>query len=312
MLQEITLPEITPQNVDQTNGTFVIEPLYPGYGTTIGTALRRVLLSSLPGAAVTSVRLTGVDHEFSTVPGLKEDVIEVILNLKLLRFELDGDEPVTVTVTKTGPGKVTAKDIEETDRLKVTDKSLPIGTLADKKAKFDAELTIEKGRGYWPVERREEQKLPVGTIAVDATFTPVRRVKFGVENTRVGQMTNFDRLTLDLETNQTISPEEAVKGAAQILLSQFQLFVDPTAAASSAPTVDGTAPAAAGSKTPVEDAGLSARTTNALLGNDLATLEQVAELSPEELSGLKGLGAKAQDEVVEKLKDHGLTGGAAA
>lgn len=312
MLQEITLPEITPQDVNKTNGTFVIEPLYPGYGTTVGTALRRVLLSSLPGAAVTSIRLTGVDHEFSTVPGLKEDVIEVILNLKLLRFELDGDEPVTVAVTKTGPGKVTAKDIEETDRLKVTDKSLAIGTLADKKAKFDAELTIEKGRGYWPVERREEQKLPVGTIAVDATFTPVRRVKFGVENTRVGQMTNFDRLTLDLETDQTISPEEAVKEAAQILLSQFQLFVDPSAAPT-ATDATATAPAAGTTaKTPVEDAGLSARTTNALLGNDLATLEQVAELSAADLAGLKGLGAKAQDEVIAKLKEHGLAVGAAA
>lgn len=311
MLQEITLPGITPKTSDATTGTFVIEPLYPGYGTTVGTALRRVLLSSLPGAAVTSVRITGVDHEFSTVPGLKEDVIEVILNLKQLRFELDGDEPITVSVTKQGPGKITAKDITETDRLKVTDKSLPIGTLADKKSKFDAELTIEKGRGYWPVERREEQKLPVGTIAVDATFTPVKRVKFSVENTRVGQMTNFDRLTLDLETDKTISPEDAVKEAAQILVSQFQLFVDPSAATPEEATATAAAPAPT-SKTPVEDAGLSARTTNALLGNDLATLEQVAELSPEELAGLKGLGAKATDEVVEKLKEHGLTQGAAA
>lgn len=299
-MQDITLPTIEAKKANAEEGSFVIEPLYPGYGTTVGSALRRVLLSSLHGAAITSVKFTGVDHEFSTIPGVKEDVIEILLNLKLVRFKLDGDEPVTVSLTKKGAGKITAKDIEDTDRLKVVNKDQVIGTLSDKKAALDAEVTIEKGRGYFPVERREEQKLPVGTIALDATFTPVKRVNFQVENTRVGQMTNFDRLILNVVTDQTVSPEEAVKDAARILVSQFQLFVDPNAkpeAASAAP---------APSVPSVEDAGFSARTANALLGANLNTLEAVAKLSDEELTGLKGFGEKSIEEVRAKLASHGL------
>ena len=298
-MQDITLPTIEAKKVTAEEGSFVIEPLYPGYGTTVGSALRRVLLSSLNGAAVTSVKFTGVDHEFSTVPGVKEDVIEIILNLKLVRFKLDGDEPVTVSLTKKTPGKITAKDIVESDRLKVVNKDQVIGTLSDKKSTLDAELTIEKGRGYFPVERREEQKLPVGTIALDATFTPVKRVNFQVENTRVGQMTNFDRLILNVVTDKTISPDEAVKDAAQILVSQFQLFVDPDAKPETVAAPTATVPS-------VEDAGFSARTANALLGADLTTLEDVAKLSDEELAGLKGFGEKGVDEVRAKLASHGL------
>lgn len=304
MLQEITLPSITPQDSDGDKATFTVEPLYPGYGTTVGTALRRVLLSSLPGAAVTSVRFTGVDHEFSTIPGVKEDVIEILLNLKQVRFQLDGDEPVTVTVTKSGSGKVTAKDIQGTDRLTVVNTDQPIATLSDKKSSFDAELTIEKGRGYLPVERREEQKLPVGTIAVDAIFTPVKRVKFSVDNTRVGQMTNFDRLTLELETDRTISPEEAVKEAARTLVSQFQLFVDPQAR-----PVEQATPAPSAPETLVEDADLSARTTNALLNNELKTMQEVARVPQDELAKLKGFGKKAVDEVNAKLDELGIAHG---
>lgn len=300
-MQEITLPSITPETATDTEASFVVEPLYPGYGTTVGTALRRVLLSSLPGAAITSVRITGVDHEFSTISGVAEDVIEIILNLKQVRFRLEGDEPVTVSVTKTGPGPVTAADITGTDRLSVVSGDAHIATLADKKSTFDAELTIEKGRGYYPVERREEQKLPVGTIAVDATFTPVTNVTFTVENTRVGQMTNFDRLRLNVITDRTISPEDALKEAAQVLVSQFSLFVDPAAhaapTAASAPTVP---------ELPVEDADLSARTTNALLNNDLKTMQDVAQLSLSDLGKLKGFGKKAVDEVIAKLEEMGI------
>lgn len=302
-MQEITLPSITPKDATKAEGQFVVEPLYPGYGTTVGTALRRVLLSSLPGAAITSVKFTGVDHEFSTVPGVKEDVIEILLNLKQVRFRLSGDEPVTVSLTKKGAGKVTAKDIEGTDRLEVVSKDAPIATLSDKKAAFDAELTIEKGRGYFPTERREEQKLPVGTIALDAIFTPVKRVNFQVENTRVGQMTNFDRLILNVVTDETISPEDAVKEAAQTLVSQFQLLVDPEAVTAAAAAEE-----PAGDETAVEDAGLSARTANALLGNDLKTMQQVAALPEDQLNSLKGLGEKAVEEVKAKLAELGLAG----
>ncbi len=301
-MQDITLPSITPTKQTATEGGFTIEPLYPGYGTTIGTALRRVLLSSLPGAAITSVRITGVDHEFSTISGIKEDVIEIILNLKGVRFQMDGDEPITTTITKSGPGKITAADITATDRLKVANPKIVIATLADKKASFDAEVTIEKSRGYLAVERREEQKLPVGTIAIDASFSPVRRVNFSVDNTRVGQMTNFDRLHLEVATDETLSPEDAVKEAAKILVSQFQLFVDPSQAPAQAPT-------AAAVPTPemtVEDADLSARTTNALINNDLKTMQDVAKLSDDALNNLKGLGKKAVDEVIAKLAELGI------
>jgi DNA-directed RNA polymerase subunit alpha len=301
-MQDITLPNITPKKTSGAEGQFVIEPLYPGYGTTVGTALRRVLLSSLPGGAITSVKFTGVDHEFSTIPGVKEDAIEVLLNLKQVRFRLAGDEPVTVPLTKKGPGKVTAKDIAGTDRLEVVSKDQLIATLADKKSMIDAELTIEKGRGYFPVERREEQKLPVGTIALDAIFTPVKRVNFSVENTRVGQMTNFDRLIVKVFTDETVSPEEALKQAAKILVTQFELFVDPAAhRQATAPT------AAKPADLSIEDAELSARTTNALLNNDLKTMRQVADLSADELAHLKGFGQKAVDEVNKKLKQLGLT-----
>lgn len=302
-MQEITLPSITPKEANKAEGQFVVEPLFPGYGTTVGTALRRVLLSSLPGAAITSVKFTGVDHEFSTIPGVKEDVIEVLLNLKQVRFRLSGDEPVTVSLTKKGAGKVTAKDIEGTDRLEIVSKDAHIATLSDKKAAFDAELTIEKGRGYFPTERREEQKLPVGTIALDAIFTPVKRVNFQIENTRVGQMTNFDRLILNVVTDETITPDEAVKEAAQTLVSQFQLLVDPEAAQAAAEEIEAT-----GDETSVEDAGLSARTANALINNDLKTMQQVAQLPADQLNNLKGLGEKAVDEVKAKLTELGLAG----
>lgn len=300
-MQDITLPTITPEKTSKDEGTFVVEPLYPGYGTTVGTALRRVLLSSLPGAAITSVRFSGVDHEFSTITGVKEDVIEVLLNLKQVRLQLSGDEPVTTTISKHGPGAITAVDIAATDRLSVVSGGQHIATLADKKTLFDAELTIEKGRGYFPVERREEQKLPVGTIAVDAIFTPVTRVNFSVENTRVGQMTNFDRLILNVATDKSVSPEDAVKEAARTLVSQFELFVDPEAHRARAEATRTTKP-----EVQVEDAELSARTTNALLNNDLKTMQQVADLPTEELENLKGFGKKAVDEIQAKLKALGL------
>lgn len=297
-MQDITLPSIAEEKVSESESNFVIEPLYPGYGTTVGTALRRILISSLPGAAITSVRFTGVDHEFSTIEGIKEDVIEIILNLKQVRLRLAGDEPVTVTLTKKGAGPITAADIKGTDRLTVVSLDQHIAESSTKSTTFDAELTIEKGRGYLPVERREEQKLPVGTIAIDAIFTPVTRVNFNVENTRVGQMTNFDRLALNLCTDSTVSPTDAIKEAGQILVSQFELFVDPSAAA----------PKASGARSliapvPIEDAGLSARTTNALLNNDLKTMQDVAAVPGEELAELKGFGKKAVDEVEVKLHD---------
>lgn len=200
----------------------IIEPLFPGYGTTVGNALRRVLLNSLPGAAVVAVRIEGVDHEFSTMEHVKEDVVEILLNIKQLRFRLEGQGPVTLRLDAHGQKEVTAGDIEENGEVTVPQKDQPIATLTSKDARLRLELVIEKGRGYLPTESRDaKQKLPIGMIAVDAIFTPMRNVGISLEHVRVGQMTNFDKLTVLIETDGTVSPQEAVSQSLAIALEQF-------------------------------------------------------------------------------------------
>ncbi len=201
----------------------VIEPLFPGYGTTLGNALRRVLLNSLPGAAVVAVRLDGVSHEFSTIEHVKEDIVEILLNIKQLRFRLHGDEPVMVRLDAHGLKTVTAGDIEGNAQVEVASPEQVIATLTAKDARISMEFMIERGRGYVPTETRDsKQKLPIGTIAVDAIFTPVRNVGLHLENVRVGQMTNYDKLELTIETDGTVTPEEAVEKSLTILIDQFQ------------------------------------------------------------------------------------------
>jgi DNA-directed RNA polymerase subunit alpha len=205
---------------------FTIEPCYPGYGTTLGNALRRVLLSSLEGAAITAVKIEGVNHEFSTIPNVKEDVVEIILNLKTIRFRSFSDEPVTVKLSAKGEKKVTGKDIIVTSDVEVVHTDKVIATLTDKSAVLDMELVIEKGRGYVPVETREKEKRDIGMIAVDAIFTPIRNVNFDVENVRVGQMTNYDRLMLEVITDGTLTPEKAFHEATKILSSHFDFLLN--------------------------------------------------------------------------------------
>lgn len=200
---------------------FVFEPLYPGYGNTVGNALRRVLLSSLAGAAVEAVKIKGVEHEFSTIPNVKEDVVMIILNLKKLRFKFHGEEPVKVNLHVKGQKIAIAEDIKVKSDVEIINKKQAIATLTSKDAELDMELTIGSGRGYVPVETRDEKILEIGTIALDSIYTPVKNVNFNVENVRVGQMTNYDRLTLNLATDGTISPEEALKMAATILTDHF-------------------------------------------------------------------------------------------
>ncbi len=200
----------------------IIEPLFPGYGTTVGNAFRRVLLNSLPGAAVVAVRIDGVDHEFSTIENVKEDVVEILLNIKQLRFRLHGEGPATVRLQARGQKVVTASDMEPNAEVTIGAPDQPIATLTAKDAKLSMELLIEKGRGYLPTESRDsKQKLPIGMIAVDAIFTPLRNVAISLENVRVGQMTNFDKLTLTIGTDGTITPEEAANQAMAIVLEQF-------------------------------------------------------------------------------------------
>lgn len=202
--------------------TFEFSPLMPGYGATIANPLRRVLLSSLEGAAVTSIKLKGVDHEFTTVPGVLEDIIQIILNVKRIRFKLHSEEPVKVTLHIKGEKEVTAADIKATSDVEVINPDQHIATLTDKKADFEMELDIEKGVGYVPVEQRQKDKLAIGVIAIDAIFSPVRMVNFTVDNVRVGQRIDFNRITMDIETDGSIEPEEALKRASEILVKHFE------------------------------------------------------------------------------------------
>ncbi len=218
----IQLPS-EPKSVSKTGNraVFEISPLYPGYGMTIGNTLRRVLISSLEGSAITSVKIKGVDHEFSSMEGILEDVIEIVLNLKKVRFKLFKDEPETLTLSSKGTGEITAKDIKTTANVEVVSKDQHIATMTDKKAEFEMEMIIEKGVGYVPVEQRQKEKLSVGKIAIDGIFTPIRNVNFTVENIRVGQRTDYNKVLMDVETDGSVSPEEAIKKASDILIQHF-------------------------------------------------------------------------------------------
>lgn len=205
-------------------GILVIEPLFHGYGTTIGNALRRVILSSLPGAAVTSFKIKGAQHEFTTVKGVYEDILEIVLNLKQLRLKVFTDEPVVLKLVKKGEGEVYAKDITKDSNVEIINGNLKIATVTDKNFEFNMELTVQKGMGFEPTENRNKSDLPVGSIAIDAIFTPIVDVGFRVENTRVGQITNYDKVTLTVKTDGTISPEYAINSAVKIILDHFNLL----------------------------------------------------------------------------------------
>lgn len=216
--------EIVEMSSDKAYGKFVVEPLERGYGITLGNSLRRVLLSSLPGAAVTSVKIDGVLHEFSTIPGVKEDVTEIVLNLKALSVKLDGDEPRLVRIEAEGEGEIKAGDIIHGPDVEILNPDLHIATLSAD-ARLYIEITLEKGRGYVPAEKNKEQGQPIGIIPVDSIFTPVEKANFKVENTRVGQVTDYDKLTLEVWTDGSIAPDEAVSLGAKILNEHLNLFI---------------------------------------------------------------------------------------
>ncbi|HSX48457.1 MAG TPA: DNA-directed RNA polymerase subunit alpha [Candidatus Nanoarchaeia archaeon] len=305
MLYDIQLPELKPVKEEGNRATFVIEPLYSGYGMTLGNSLRRVILSSLGGAAITAVKIDNVSHEFSTMKGVKEDVVEVMLNLKKVRFKVFSDEPQFLILTKSGRGPVKASDITTTSDVEVINGDQLICNIEDDKAKVGMEIKVEKGRGYVPVESREGEKLEVGMIAVDAIYSPVQRVRYNVENTRVGQVTDLDRLVIEIETDGTVTPSDAISQAAQILVDHFSVV-----AGNPAPTVQAPATAergdAAAAKIMIEEVNLSPRTTNALLNNDIKTMKDLLGLTDQELRELKGFGAKAYDEVKDKVAELGF------
>lgn len=220
MIQLPSEPKLISKPTPQ-RAVFEISPLYPGYGVTIGNTLRRVLISSLEGAAITSVKIKGVDHEFSAIPGVLEDVIEIVLNLKKIRFKLYQKEPATLTLTSKGAGEIKAGDIKTTSDVEVINKEQHVATITDKKVELEMEITVERGVGYVPVEQRQKEKLSVGKIAIDGIFTPIKNVNFTVENIRVEQRTDYNKVLMDIETDGSINPEEALKEASQILIDHF-------------------------------------------------------------------------------------------
>ncbi len=284
-----------------TFGKFEIEPLEPGFGITLGNTLRRVLLSSLWGAAVTSIQIDGVAHEFTSVPHIKEDVTEVILNLKQLNLKSFTEDPVTLSLDVRGPAQVHASDIQTTSDVEIVNGDLYIATIADK-GHLRMELNVERGRGYAPAERNKREGQPIGVIPIDAIFSPVQKANFSVEKTRVGQATDFDRLILEVNTDGTMRPEEAVASAASLFTQHLELFVKfgdsiiaPQAGAAKAPG------AGRVNDTAIEELDLSVRAFNCLKANDISTVGQLLGKKEEELLSLRNFGRKSLDEIKEKL-----------
>lgn len=299
----ITLPE-KPHVVTKDGFKAVIEiaGLYPGYGMTLGNALRRVLLSSLEGAAATVVKIKGVSHEFSTVPGVMEDVVQLLLNIKRLRFIKHTSEPEVVSVSVHGEREVTAADIKGSSQIKVVDPAAHIATLTDKKSTFEVELTIEKGFGYVPVEEKKKEKTEIGTVALDAIFTPIRKINYEVENMRVGERTDYDRLRFVIETDGTIDPEEAFMKGAHILVDQFSKLVSLHEGAAHAETTEAEASDAVSG---LAELDLPARVAHALENAGIATIADLASKTEAQLLELEGMGAKAVTDIKKALKKSG-------
>lgn len=303
MIQEIQLPEIKKIESGENSGTFVVEPLHPGYGMTLGNSLRRVLLSSLEGSAITSVKVEGVAHEFSTIPNVKEDMVEIIMNLKKIRVKSLSDDVEYLTLSAVGPKKITAADIKKNSNVEIANPDQEIATLDNKNARLEMELRIENGRGYVTVEKREREKLGVGVIALDALYSPIVKVRYNVESTRVGQMTNLDRLVMEVESDGTITPDDAIARAADILVDHFLVLTGKESVSRRKPEQEEVISESDNINIMIEEINLSPRTTNALLNNDIKTVDDILKLGLDELKNLKGFGAKAFEEVVEKLDE---------
>lgn len=311
MSKHINTPTITNVTDDGDNtATFVVEPLHTGYGMTLGNSIRRVLLSSIAGAAITSFRIDGVTHEFTSLDGVKEDVVDIMQNLKGIRFKVFSDDPQTLTIEKKGDGPVTAADVKANADVEVVNTSHHIATLDGAKASFKAEVVVETGRGYRTIEDANAKKSS-DFISLDAIFSPVQRVRYNVENTRVGQMTNLDKLNITVTTDGTITPADAFEEANAILMNQYEALAGKTRVESRPMLVEAhpeSAPASDDDEkdmltTSIEDLNFSARTTNALINNDIHNLKDLFSLTDAELKDLKGFGSKALDEVREKLAE---------
>ena len=304
-----TLSSIKDQ--DDRTATFVVEPLQSGYGMTLGNSLRRVLLSSIAGAAVTGFRIEGISHEFTAIPGIKEDVVAIMLNLKQLRFKVYSEEPQTLSLSKKAKGVVKAKDLVLNADVEIVNPDQVICTIDDPKASFSMEIMVEAGRGYRALDERGAGRKISDMIALDALFTPVLRVRYKVENTRVGQITDLDKLLLTVTTDGSITPRDAFEEAAAILVSQYSALAGQTQVETSGALTDTVEGGETGEDTEepaelmtsIEDLNLSARTTNALVNNDIHTIKDLLSLSEAELRDLKGFGNKALEEVKEKMAE---------
>lgn len=306
---EIVKPTIT-KEIDENGhyGKFVVEPLERGYGTTLGNCMRRILLSSLPGAAITSVKIDGILHEFSTIPGVKEDVTEIILNLKRLAVRINGDENKRAIINAVGPKKVTAADIIVDADTEIFNPDLHIATLADN-ATLVMEMNLTSGRGYVPAEQNKKENTPIAEIPVDSIFTPVKKVNFTVDNTRVGQVTDFDKLTLELWTDGSITPEEGVSIGAKIMQEHLNLFIGLGSDVDEMEFMiekDEDRKVKALEMT-IEDLELSVRSFNCLKRASINTVEELTQRSEEDMMKVRNLGMKSLVEVKNKLAELGLS-----
>ncbi len=300
--------EVDPDTLTPTYGKFVGEPFERGFGITIGNALRRILLSSLQGAAITSVRIDGVLHEFSTIPGVTEDVTDIILNLKDVRLKMHAEGPKIIRIKADKEGVVRAADIVTDETVEILNPDLPIATLS-KNARLEMEMTVKQGRGYVPAERNKEEDAPIGTIPIDSIFSPIRKVNYTVTNARVGQITDYDRLTLEVWTNGSVRPEDAVAYAAKILKDQLSIFInfEEEAEPVLTPAAEDAARLNENLFKSVEELELSVRSANCLKNAGIKTIGELVQRTEAEMLKTKNFGRKSLNEIKEILAEMGLT-----
>ena len=301
IIHEAELAEI--KELGENSASFVIKPLYYGYGNTLGNSLRRVLLSSIKGAAITAFRVEGTTHEFTAIPGIAEDVVDIMLNLKNIHIKSHSDTPIELYLEKKGAGVVLAGDIKLPGEVEIANPQQIICNIDDPKYTLKMNMVVGTGRGYLSIEQSGIERVHSDMIAVDALFTPVLRVRYKAENTRVGQDTNLQQLTLTIDTDGTLTPREAFEEAAAILVNQYQALAGKTKVESAPAPTNAKPEDESGLMMPVEEMGLSARTANALLNNEIRTVRDLVMLSENDLKELKGFGTKALDEVREKLTE---------
>lgn len=288
---------------NSTSATFTIEPLHAGYGNTLGNSLRRMLLSSIEGAAIVAFRIEGASHEFTTIPGVKEDVVDIMLNLKNVHLKVHTDEPIELRLEKKGAGSLLAGDIKTTADVEIVNPDHVIATIDDPKKSVVIDLVVESGRGYRTIEESSVERLHSDMIALDAVFSPVLRVRYKVAGTRVGQETNLDKLDLTIETDGSITPRDAFEEAAAILVNQYTALAGSTVVAAAPALGQSSSEEGDELNTPIEELDLTARTANALINNDIRTVRDLVTLSEQDLRELKGFGSKALDEVKDKLAE---------